>query len=78
MNSLHDYGQECAKKYGPRSYKWVREIKRKQKENICVICDKQLEMYTSKKGNIYLANFDHSPHRKGLNCVDSWSGYNGN
>ena len=73
--NLHEYGQWAAKKYGPKKYKWVAEIKRKQKVNICLFCDKQLEMYTSKKGNVYLANFDHSPHRKGLDCSNNWSEY---
>ena len=53
------------------------EMKLKQQKAICLICNKQCQMYTSKNDNTYLANQDRSPHRKGLDCVNTWDEYNG-
>jgi len=56
---------------------FLKDMRYKQKNNICLFCDKQLEMYESKAGNRYLANADKSPHRKVYKCCNSWGEYNG-
>ena len=77
--NLHEFAQRRAEQMKKPLVvaQWVLDIIQKQKDNICLFCDKQLEMYTSSKGNIYLANVDHSPHRKVYKCCNTWGEYNG-
>lgn len=38
----------------------------------CPFCDVELDYFTSKKGNKYLANPDKSPHVGKNGCVNNW------
>jgi len=75
--NLHEFAQRVSK-LPPGSYTFREDMEKKQKKNVCLFCNKQLEMYESKAGNRYLANADHSPHRKVYKCCNSWGEYNGN
>lgn len=54
---------------------WVADIKTKQAKTICLFCDKQCKMFTSKAGNTYMSNRDKSPHRKYHECSNNWAEY---
>lgn len=56
---------------------WVADIKYKQAMTICLFCDKQCRMFTSKAGNTYMSNNDKSPHRKYHECSNNWAEYQG-
>lgn len=54
----------------------VEQLKADLKSGSCPLCHKQVEEYTSKKGNTYVANPDHSPHtvrtKTDVVCVHNW------
>lgn len=78
LENLHEFAIRMAKYYEKQLPSLLPvEMKLKQQKAICLICNKQCQMYTSKNDNTYLANQDRSPHRKGLDCVNSWDEYNG-
>jgi len=74
---LHEFAQRIASLPPGGNTIWVDKIRTAQINNRCLFCDKQLELYTSKLGNVYLANADHSPHRKVYKCCNTWGEYNG-
>ena len=76
--NLHEYAQRVAKMPPDIAFGlFMEDLRYKQKNNICLFCDKQLEIYESKAGNRYMANVDHSPHRKVYKCCNTWGEYNG-
>ena len=75
--NLHEFAQRIALLPPGENTIWVDKIRKAQINNVCLFCDKQLEMYESKAGNRYMANADHSPHRKIYKCCNTWGEYNG-
>ena len=76
--NLHEFAQRVAKTPPDVAFGlFMEDLRYKQEHHICLLCDKQLELYTSSKGNVYLANIDHSPHRKIYKCCNTWGEYNG-
>lgn len=78
LGNLHDFAVKMGEFYDKQLPSLLPiEMKLKQEKAICLICNKQCQMYTSKNDNTYLANEDRSPHRKGLDCKNNWDEYNG-
>jgi len=76
---LLEYAQSIAKRHEEGKLaldKSVEQLKADLDAGNCPICHKKVEEYTSKKGNTYVANEDHSPHtvrtKTDVVCVNDW------
>ena len=77
--SLLKYAQSIAKRREEGKLEISADIKQLQADldgGHCPLCHKDVEEYTSKKGNTYVANIDHSPHtvrtKTDVICVYNW------
>jgi len=77
--ALNKYAQQIAKRHEEGKLeigKDVTQLKADLEAGNCPICHKTVEEYTSKKGNTYVANPDHSPHtvrtKDDVVCVYNW------
>jgi hypothetical protein len=53
---LHKYGQRMAKKYANEVSLLKVDVDNAKAMDLCCVCLAELEEYTSKKGNTYMAN----------------------
>jgi len=81
--ALNKFAQEIAKRHEDGKLeitKSVAQLKTDLANGNCPICSKKVEEYTSKKGNTYVANPDHSPHtvrtKTDVVCVYNWDQFN--
>jgi len=80
---LLEYAQSIAKRHEDGKLtisKSVEQLKADLDNGNCPLCHKVVEEYTSKKGNTYVANTDHSPHtvrtKTDVICVNDWDQFN--
>lgn len=80
---LLEYAKSIAKRHEEGKLeisKSVEQLKADLDGGKCPLCHKVVEEYTSKKGNTYVANEDHSPHtvrtETDVVCVHNWDQFN--
>ncbi len=72
--NLHQYGQYCAKRYANEVSLLRNDHDMCSALDLCKVCKAELEEYTSKKGNTYMANKGTAIIHFTYNiCCYSWS-----
>ena len=71
--NLHQYGQYCAKRYAHEVSLLRNDHQMSEALGLCKVCGAELEEYTSKKNNTYMANIGTAIiHFVYNTCCYSW------